>query len=190
MLEYFVNGEWMSWERAHNQYGYTRTPSEDITAYNSSLESVAVRYEPSEDQYWSAGFGGWLSPTEMSDVYFPSGDIRLYHGASASRFEGYSNAYQGDISAILVDRESIVTLDNAYSQGGLTQYPCEDWIVIGGVVVAWYDNETGLYWDDREGAKAWTQVPPEVKGGDDFFGTFKRSLVEVEVEFGTMTLDI
>lgn len=171
MLEYFVNGGWMSWDEAHNMYGYTRTPCIDITAYNSSLDAVTVRYEPSEDKYWFYGLGAWgwwFDASEITGMYFQtSGDIQLYHGSSASMFEGYSNAYQGTTTAIGIGRSSIVDLADAYSQFGLTQYPCEDWIVLGGVVVAWYDSENDLYWDDREGAKAWTPTPPEVKGGGE-----------------------
>lgn len=189
---YWIDGEWLTWEETH-ALGYTRRPAIELPCVDGLLYDYTVRKDPDDGTFYDEDAQEWYSSLENLGLYFPADEVTLYRGETLRDFAGYTQTEGGSTTHVASYEpgygEMIVSIEYMRETYGYTDHPCEPYIVIGGVVVAWYDSERQLYWDDREGAKAWTPTPPEVKGGDEFFGTFKCTLQMIDIDISSMILD-
>lgn len=160
MTIYYINGQWLTYEQAHN-LGYTLQPATIINAVKADLTPVEVKKD--SGTYYNPELQEWNSDLSTLNVFVKSNDVVLYRGESSIALDGYA-ANENVESSFVAVNAAIVPVNECYQRFGYTLQPCQDWLMEGGVVTAWFDPETELYWDDRE--KKWKQDAPESIGDE------------------------
>lgn len=162
-LLYWFNNEWVSWDYVHF-YGYTREPAEIINVLTQNLIPTTIRKDKSDDTYWVTydGVTGWWSNLiEMTGKYVDTGEVSTFYKYNEQlelrKYRGWGDyyPYSGSMKGVW----------DLWQDFGITTYQTQPYLMTGGVVVAWYDEETEMYWDDREGKKFWSADAPVMEGG-------------------------
>lgn len=160
--EYYINGEWLTWDEVHN-LGYTTTPAELITVYDSENNEITLKKDTSNNTYYDETNHRWLSDITELNVYKSLGTITLYTSEVSNSYACYSNSELSDTPTHVEYDSNIVSLDELYTTNGMTQYACSDYTVTDGNILVWYDNVLNKYWDNRQDKKEWLDSPPVIE---------------------------
>ena len=151
---FYINNEWLTYEQAHN-LGYTLTPSKLITLYSSDDSQVQVKKDDSNQFYDSTNLT-WVDDFNSLNLFNYINQITFYKGESSEEYRGYSNTVNNNsINCILYDG-NISSLDDLYTNKGITTYPCTNIITYNNSPVVWFDSSTNKYFDDRYNNPTWS----------------------------------
>ena len=163
--EYYINGEWLTWDEVHN-LGYTLTPAELITVYDSKNNEFTLKKDTSDNTYYDSENKIWLSDITDLGVYKLLGTLTLYTSEVPNNYTCYANSELSDTPTHILYNSNIISLDDVYNNDGITQYSCSDYTVNDGNILVWYDNKLNKYWDNRTGKKEWLDSPPTITNSE------------------------
>ena len=161
--QFYVNGNWYTYEEAHNLLGLTRSRPENVTFLNSDFSTVQIRKDVDDNTFYDSENHIWHDDiNEFSHPLYRSlGEITLYRCEAASIHDCYTDTVKNDDPKFVNYDSEMTGLDDLYNNYGMTQYRCAPYIVSEGIVIAWYDGIKELYWNDREGYHRWQQSAPQ-----------------------------
>lgn len=158
---YLINGNWLTYEEAHD-LGYTLQKPNILTFYSTDLVETPVIQDTSNSTFYDSVNQQWVSDIDDLNLYKFVGDIIMFDGEIQHTFVAYSSsAFSDEASHVYIDN-SFASIENLYDNGGFTFNQCVDYIVDEGERLVWYDPNTELYWDNRDGRKLWVDTPPVI----------------------------
>lgn len=161
--QFYINGNWYTYEEAHNQLGLTRSRPENVTFLKSDFSTVQIRKDVDDNTFYDTENHIWHEDINEFDppLYRSLGEITLYRCESATIYDCYTDTVKNDDPKFVSYDSEMTSLDDLYKDYGITQYRCAPYIVNEGIVVAWYDGILELYWNDREGYHRWQRAAPQ-----------------------------
>lgn len=162
---FWINDKWLTWEQAHYSLGYTKDKPNSVVAYDLNLVEHIIYQDKSDLTYWNGS--SWR--IEFSETgYWLKTNTRdkLYLCEEQTTFDRYKNIidtpelYSANISYPL--NEKLYTYKHLHDMFGYTMTKSEVYLVMEGVIQAWYNRDEGMYWDNRSGKKLWTVAPPTI----------------------------
>lgn len=158
---YLINGSWLTYEEAHN-LGYTLQKPNILTFYSTDLVETPVIQDTSDSTFYDSVNQQWVSDIDDLNLYKLVGDLIMFDGEIQHTFVAYSSsAFSDEASHVYIDN-SFASIENLHDNGGFTFNQCVDYIVDEGERLVWYDPNTELYWDNRDGRKLWVDTPPVI----------------------------
>lgn len=159
---YYINNQWVTYEQAHNEYGYTNSRPEFVTFLRDDFSEVTVRKDVDDNTFYDIENHAWYEDiNEFSPTLYRQLDqITLYKCESSALYNCYTDTVKNDDPKFVSYDFEMTSLDDLYNNYGMTQYRCAPYIVNEGIVIAWYDGIEELYWNDREGYKRWQLTAP------------------------------
>lgn len=163
MTKIFIDNNWQEYDydTLYSERGYTNTPSTMLVVYDNSMVQL---------EGWSNTGFNWIEqdhqwyPNDETPYYVQqSSSISLYKIDKKINFRTYLNNNE----PFIIYNNSFTTVENLHDTLGYTETPSTVWGISDGVPWSWYNEEEGLYWDNRTENKFWTSVPPtpEDSGG-------------------------
>lgn len=151
-MKYYYNNQWYSYEDLHNQFGITNTPAEDVTLYDTDLNTY--NGWDFDNKTWVEHDSQWFSHYDLPYYRKQSDHLTAYLADQPLSLDRYtlhdSSSY--DYS------DSLYTYDYLYSNFGITTTPSRIYYEKYGVIKCWYNQDLQLYWD-TDSAK-WYVDPP------------------------------
>lgn len=156
MTKVFIDNKWIEYEFStlYNNYGITRSPSKVVTFLDSE-SFVELEGWFNNGSYWVVRDSTWYSEGKCP-YYVKSGRLIRYLIDKEESFDEYvlnGNHY------IILDSQ-LVNPQVLYSDMGYTNTPSILWDSDEGVPWSWFNQDLGLYWNDR--THVWTAEPPKV----------------------------
>lgn len=194
---YYINNSWITYEEAHNQYGYTLSVPEIITLYTQTCDPVNIRKDIDDNTYYDSENKQWVSNLSIFGLYKRIGNIILFMCEQPIVYTGYTDSIIGNTANYVEIEGSLVSIEYLYGHQGITEYQCSVYYVKSGEILSWYDSIKHLYWDINR--HSWSAEPPDygnelVLVGQmptiDYGETFIHSqMVEIPFNIYTMPLD-
>ena len=156
MTKIFIDNDWQEYDydTLYSERGYTNTPSTMLVVYDNSMVQI---------EGWSNTGFNWIEqdrqwyPNDETPYYVQqSSSISLYKIDKKTTFKVYLNNNE----SFIIYNNSFTTVENLHNTLGYTETQSQVYLVVNGDVQSWYNEEEGLYWDNRTGNKFWTSVPP------------------------------
>lgn len=158
---YLINGSWLTYEEAHS-LGYTLQKPNILTFYSTDLVETPVIQDTSDNTFYDSVNQQWVSDIDDLSLYKLVGDLIMFDGEIQHTFVAYSSsAFSDEASHVYIDN-SLESIEDLHNNGGFTFNQCIDYIVDEGERLVWYDPNTELYWDNRDGRKLWVDTPPVI----------------------------
>ena len=160
---YYIYGNWITYEEAHN-LGYSLSPQRLVSLYTANNESLSVKQDAGDSTYYDSSNNVWV--TDFADIHLykkilPS---RYYRGESFAEYDCYISSVYENVATDILYNGSIVSLDDAYDNYGITSHQCTNIITYGdNIPVVWYNSVTSKYFDDRDGHHEWVNALDCVK---------------------------
>lgn len=158
---YLINGSWLTYEEAHN-LGYTLQKPNVLTFYSTDLVETPVIQDTSDNTFYDSVNQQWVSDIDDLNLYKLVGDLIMFDGEIQHTFVAYSSSAFSDEASHVYIGNSFASIEDLHNSGGYTLNQCVDYIVDEGERLAWYDPNTELYWDNRDGRKLWVDTPPVI----------------------------
>ena len=159
--QYYINGQWLTYEQAHNELGYTLTRPQILTFYTEDLIPVQVRKDISDNTLYDTVHKTWVTDIDDLNLYNKVGTVTLYKSEVPTTYDAYSNTLLSDIPYFISYNDDITSISYVYANEGFTPYPCQDYTVESGEIITWYDENLDLYWDTKTGQ--WLDSPPLIE---------------------------
>ena len=160
---YYIDDQWVTYEQAHNEYGYTYSRPESVELFNSNCESVIVRKDTDDNTFWDSDNHVWVSDISLLHLYKSVGVTTLYRSSTPIEYDSYSSDYSSLDAGYVRVGDCITPTYELYRTLGYTDHPCIDYYVKDAVPICWYDQITELYWDSQ--SKSWLREPPDYENG-------------------------
>lgn len=158
---YLINGSWITYEEAHD-LGYTLQKPNILTFYSTDLIETPVIQDTSDNTFYDSINQQWVSDIDDLNLYKLVGDLIMFDGEMQHTFVAYSSsAFSDEVSHVYINN-SFASIEDLHDNGGFTFNQCVDYIVDEGERLVWYDPNTELYWDNRDGRKLWVDTPPVI----------------------------
>lgn len=158
---YLINGSWLTYEEAHN-LGYTLQKPNILTFYSTDLVETPVIQDTSDNTFYDSVNQQWVSDIDDLNLYKLVGALIMFDGEIQHTFVAYSSsAFSDEASHVYIDN-SFASIEDLHDNVGFTFNQCVDYIVDEGERLVWYDPNTELYWDNRDGRKLWVDTPPVI----------------------------
>ena len=158
---YLINGSWITYEEAHN-LGYTLQKPNILTFYSTDLVETPVIQDTSDNTFYDSINQQWVSDIDDLNLYKLVDDLIMFDGEIQHTFVAYSSSAFSDEASHVYINNSFASIEDLHNSGGYTLNQCVDYIVDEGERLAWYDPNTELYWDNRDGRKLWVDTPPVI----------------------------
>lgn len=158
---YLINGSWLTYEEAHN-LGYTLQKPNILTFYSTDLVETPVIQDTSDNTFYDSANQQWVSDIDDLNLYKLVGDLIMFDGEIQHTFVAYSSSAFSDEASHVYINNSFASIEDLHNSGGYTLNQCVDYIVDEGERLVWYDPNTELYWDNRDGRKLWVDTPPVI----------------------------
>ncbi len=111
--EYYINGEWLTWDEVHN-LGYTLTPAELITVYDSKNNEFTLKKDTSDNTYYDSENKIWLSDITDLGVYKLLGTLTLYTSEVPNNYTCYANSELSDTPTHILYNSNIIIVCAIY----------------------------------------------------------------------------
>ena len=151
-MKYYYNNQWYSYEDLHNQFGITNTPAEDVTLYDTDLQTY---------NGWDFDNKIWV---EHDSQWFSYYDLPYYRKSS-----DYTNLYIAD-QLIIPEKftkhntlsyynynNHLYSYEYLHYNFGITLTESQIYYVKYGVIKCWYNPDIRLYWDTE--TSEWYEYP-------------------------------
>lgn len=164
---YYVHNQWLTYEQAH-LYGCTRVRPEILSLYTDTVQLVSIIKDVETNTYYDSENHTWVNSISDLHLYKRLNTIILYKGDQEVSYIGYTDDINSNSANYVEIDNTIVSIISLYNTEGITEHPCEDYIITDGEYISWYDPETELYWDNRDNKKLWSPDPPVISDESDY----------------------
>ena len=159
---------WVTYEEAH-QYGYTLTKPEILTLYTDDLQAIQIRRDTSTGTLYDTrevAPHSWVTDIDVLGLYSQVGSITLYTADTPESYIGYVASLESDVPTHVDYSGDLTLISDLHDNFGITDHPCQIYLVQEGVTLSWYDADENLYWDVTK--RQWQESPPspEQPGSD------------------------
>lgn len=159
--KFFVNNTWLTWDEVH-RLGYTRDSTAEVHVYDNVGRKTILMMDMSDHTIYDSVNRVWLNDIDTLDVYFTHYDKTMYLCNEPITIDIYSKSLYADTPSYTIYSGSMQSIDILYSAYGITESPCEPYLRVDGELLSWYDTQNGLYWDNRESKRSWSDTPPSL----------------------------
>lgn len=154
---------WVTYEEAH-QYGYTLTKPEILTFYTDDLQAIQIRRDTSTGTLYDTRETvphSWVTDIDVLGLYSRVGSITLYTADTPESYTGYVASLESDMPTHVDYSGDLTLISDLHDNFGITDHPCQIYLVQEGIALSWYDADENLYWDATK--RQWQESPPSAQ---------------------------
>lgn len=154
---------WVTYEEAH-QYGYTLTKPEILTLYTDDLQAIQIRRDISTDTLYDTREAAphlWVTDIDVLGLYSQVGSVTLYTADMPESYTGYATSLTSDVPTHIDYNGDLTLISDLHDNFGITDHPCQIYLVQEGITLSWYDADENLYWDVTK--RQWQEPPPSAQ---------------------------
>lgn len=158
---------WVTYEEAH-QYGYTLTKPEILTLYTDDLQAIQIRRDISTDTLYDTrevAPHSWVTDIDVLGLYSQVGSITLYTADTPESYTGYVASLASNVPTHVDYSGDLTLISDLHDNFGITDHPCQIYLVQEGITLSWYDDDENLYWDVTK--RQWQESPPSPEQPSD-----------------------